>query len=166
MKYLGALLAVVATAVVAQQPNPDQSFYNQAAEAGIAEVEVGTLAQSKGASAAVKDFGSKMVTDHGKANAKLKAIAAGKQIALPTKPDAEHQALKRKLEGLTGAAFDTAYIDSQVTGHKKVAALLEQEIATGKDAEAKAFAAENLPVVKGHLDMAEKLKSGHSTMKH
>ncbi len=48
-------------------------------KAGMAEVEVGTLAQQKGKStAARRDFGAMMVKDHTAANSKLEAIAAGK----------------------------------------------------------------------------------------
>jgi putative membrane protein len=160
MKYLTTLVGILATVAVAQQPNPDQSFYMQAAEGGMAEVEVGKLAQTNGSSAAVKDFATQMVNDHGKANARLKSIAARKQVMLPAQPNAEHQATKKKLEGLTGAAFDAAYLQGQVADHEKVAALLEQEIAAGKDADAKGFAAETLPTVKAHLAMAQKLAHG------
>jgi putative membrane protein len=159
-RLLITMMGLVATVVIAQQPNPDQAFYMQAAEGGMAEVEAGKLAQAKGNSAAVKDFGSQMVADHGKANAKLKSIAANKQVMLPSAPSAEHQTMKKKLEGLTGAAFDAAYVQGQVADHEKVAALLEKEIASGKDADAKAFAMETLPTVKAHLAMAQKLAHG------
>jgi putative membrane protein len=44
--------------------NPDASFYKHAAEGGIAEVDAGRLAQDKGNSQQVKDFGAMMVKDH------------------------------------------------------------------------------------------------------
>ena len=166
MRVLYAVSVLFVSAAVAQQPNPDQSFFTQAAEGGLAEVDAGKLAQAKGSSPAVKEFGVQMVTDHGKANAKLKSIAASKQVMLPSQPNAEHQAMKKKLEGLNGPAFDAAYMQGQVSDHEKVAALLEQEAAGGKDAQAKTFAAETLPTVQMHLEMARKLSHGglpHST---
>ena len=160
MKSLIALIGILATVAVAQQPNPDQGFYVQAAQGGMAEVELGKLAQTNGGSAAVKEFGTQMVTDHGKANTRLKAIAARKQVVLPSTLSPEHQAMKKKLEGLSGAAFDTEYLAGQVADHEKVAALLEQEAAAGKDPDAKAFATDTLPTVKAHLEMARKLSHG------
>jgi predicted outer membrane protein len=38
--------------------NPDASFYKKAAEGGLAEVELGKLAQDKSPTQSVKEFGS------------------------------------------------------------------------------------------------------------
>ena len=46
----------------------DKNFVVNAAIGGMTEVELGKLAASKGTSPMVKDFGSKMVDDHTKAN--------------------------------------------------------------------------------------------------
>jgi putative membrane protein len=157
----------VSAVALSQQPTPDQAFYAQAGEAGIAEVDAGKLAQSRATSAPVKEFAAMMVTDHSQANEKLKAIAMNKKVMLPTAPNAEHQAMKKKLEGTAGAAFDKAYIEGQVADHTKVVALLQAEIDSGKDADAKAWASEALPTVKAHLAQAKKLASGSmESMQH
>ena len=57
MKRVLALL-ILAAPIVAMADSPDASFYKKAAEGGIAEVEAGNLAQSKGNSQKVKDFGA------------------------------------------------------------------------------------------------------------
>src|SRR5690348_16339814 len=59
----------------------DHTFIMKAAEGGLAEVQLGKLAADKGSSEQVKQFGQKMVDDHGKANDELKTIAQGKNIA-------------------------------------------------------------------------------------
>ena len=51
---------------------------------GLAEVQLGELAQRQGASNQVKQFGAQMVKDHGQANQELKSIAAAKGLDLPT----------------------------------------------------------------------------------
>jgi putative membrane protein len=71
---------------LAADDNPDAAFYKNAAEGGMAEVELGKLAQEKSPTQSVKDFGAMMVSDHGAANDKLKAIADRKNIKLPTTP--------------------------------------------------------------------------------
>src|SRR5277367_5852190 len=78
--------------------NPDAAFYKKAAEGGIAEVQMGRLAQDKSSTPSVKDFGAMMMKDHSAANDKLKAIADGKGIKLPTSPSAMQIASKAKLE--------------------------------------------------------------------
>jgi putative membrane protein len=94
----------------------DQMFASDAAIAGMAEVELGTMAAQQGSSAKVKSFGMTMVTDHAKAGNELKSIAAAKGITLPTMLDPMHQATRDKLAKLSGTAFDRAYMDAMVAG--------------------------------------------------
>ena len=44
----------------------DKKFMHEAAAGGMMEVQLGQLAQQKAESQDVKDFGSRMATDHGK----------------------------------------------------------------------------------------------------
>jgi putative membrane protein len=131
--------------------DPDASFYKKAAEGGIAEVEAGQLAQDKGSSQSVKDFGAMMVKDHTAANDKLKALAVSKGITLPTSSSVGQMASKAKLEVLSGDTFDKSYISGQITAHRQTIALFKQEINNGQDADAKAFASETLPTLRSHL---------------
>jgi len=62
----------------------DATFMKLAAQGGMAEVGEATLAQTMGQSPAVKAFAAKMLADHGKANAKLAAIAKMKSVTLPS----------------------------------------------------------------------------------
>jgi putative membrane protein len=131
--------------------NPDASFYKHAAEGGIAEVEAGRMAQEKGNSQQVKDFGAMMVKDHTAANDKLQSIAASKNITLPTSSSVGQMAAKAKLDVLSGATFDKSYVKGQVTAHRDTVALFRKEISSGQDADAKAFATATLPTVRAHL---------------
>lgn len=160
MKKLAALLLLsLAGASLANAASPDRQFYIKAAVGGLAEVESGKLAEQKASSEAVKSFASRMVQDHTAANEKLMGIAASKNIKLPTEPDAKHKVALKNLQTKSGAAFDAAYIKAQVADHKATIALMEREIASGRDPEAKAFASETLPVVKEHLTMLQNMKS-------
>ena len=131
--------------------NPDMSFYKKAAEGGIAEVELGTMAQDKSPTQNVKDFGAMMVKDHSAANDKLKAIADSKNIKLPSSPSVAQLATKTKLEVLKGTAFDKSYIKDMVKDHQEDIKEFENEASTGQDAEAKAYASATLPTLKAHL---------------
>jgi putative membrane protein len=162
MKRTSLLLALIlpVTAALAAGDPADQAFVTQAAQGGIAEVELGKLASQKGSTAQVKSFGQKMVTDHEMANTKLKTIATRKGFTVPAETDAMHQAAAKKMAGLSGAMFDREYLASQVADHEKTIALLERQAQSGKDAELKTFASETLPVVQQHYDMVKKLHAG------
>jgi putative membrane protein len=155
-KFLPALF-LLPTLVLGADKSPDQSFYDNAAEGGIAEVELGKLAQEKGTSAAVKEFGAMMVKDHSAANMKLKAVAAKKGVELPTKPGMMQMATKTKLEVLSGGTFDKSYIRGMVDDHQKDIALFEKEAKEGKDADAKAFATATLPTLRTHLKHVQEI---------
>jgi putative membrane protein len=131
----------------------------KAAQGGMTEVQLGQLAADKGTSQDVKDFGAKMVTDHGKANDELKSIANSKGITLPEKLDSKHQAMVDKLNGLSGAAFDKAYVAAMVTAHTKDNSLFIKEASSGQDPEIKAFAAKTDEMVKMHLSMIHGIQS-------
>jgi len=134
--------------------NPDSSFYKNAAEAGIAEVDEGQMAQDKGTNQEVKDFGAKMVKDHGAANDKLKALAAQKNISLPTSTSVGMMANEAKLKVESGDTFDRAYIKTQVKAHEMAVRLFAKEANSGQDPDAKAFASDTLPTLRSHLKMA------------
>jgi putative membrane protein len=120
-------------------------------------VDAGTLAQDKGSSQGVKDFGAMMVKDHTAANDKLKSIAAAKSISLPTSASIGQMATKAKLEVLSGETFDKSYIKGQIKAHQDTIVLLKKEIASGSDPEAKAFATATLPTVQMHLKKVKSL---------
>jgi len=154
------LLSVVLSAplaVWAADATPDSSFYKNAAEAGMAEVDAGTLAGEKATDAKIKDFAAMMVKDHTAANDKLKALAATKGVELPSGASMGQKAEYAKLKMESGTTFDKSYIKGQVSDHEKVIAMLKKEIASGQDADAKSFAQTILPTVQSHLKSAKAL---------
>lgn len=145
-----ALMLTLPLAALAAS-NPDASFYKNAAEGGIAEVDAGHLAQDKGNSQQVKDFGAMMVKDHSAANEKLQALASSKNVTLPTSASVGQMATKAKLDVLSGETFDKSYVKGQISAHRDTIALFRKEISSGQDADAKAFATATLPTVRAHL---------------
>ena len=156
-----AAVSFVSSPVHAADSNSagDKTFVMKAAQGGMTEVQLGQLAADQGTSQDVKDFGAKMVTDHGKANDELKSIASSKGITLPDKLDAKHQAMVDKMNGLPGTAFDKAYVDAMVAAHKKDDTLFTKEASSGQDADIKAFAAKTDEMVKMHLSMIQAIQS-------
>jgi putative membrane protein len=133
----------------------DRTFTEKAAVGGMAEVEMGKLAQQKASNDQVKQFGQRMVTDHSKANDELKTIASAKGIELPGKVDKKNQATMDRLGKMTGAQFDKAYMGHMVDDHKKDISEFKKEASSGHDSELKGFASSTLPTLEDHLKMAQ-----------
>ena len=133
----------------------DHRFINEAAQGGLAEVELGQLAVQKASSDDVKKFGQRMVDDHSKANDQLKELAASKGINLPQAPNAKQEATKDRLSKLSGEQFDKAYMRDMVQDHKKDVAAFQAESTLGRDTDVKNFAAQTLPTLQSHLKEAE-----------
>jgi len=147
---------------VAAVDKDDAKFAVAAANGGMAEVELGQLAQQKATNAKVKDFGAMMVTDHTKANDEMKALAKSKGITLPVAIDTDEQKVKDDLSAKTGADFDKAYVSNMIDDHKKDIKEFEDASKNCKDADLKAFATKTLPTLKMHLDAIQKI---HDDMK-
>jgi putative membrane protein len=142
-----------------QPNNTDRVFVHAAAIGGMAEVELGRLAEQKGQNDAVKEFARRMVNDHGKANERLVGLAKEDDIAVPDELDQEHKARRDRLNAASGSEFDLAYVAGQVADHQKTAQLLEHEIGSGQDIELIGFASDTLPVVLQHLRTAQELQA-------
>jgi putative membrane protein len=151
MKRHLLVLACAMPLIAYAADTPDKSFYDKAAEGGIAEINDATLAAQSATDPKVKDFAAMMIKDHSAANNKLSALAASKNLTLPTSASVMEMASHAKLKVLSGDAFDKSYIKGQVKAHRDTIKLLRTEIASGEDADAKAFAKSILPTVQGHL---------------
>ena len=140
----------------------DAKFAVEAADGGMAEVELGALAQQKATNTQVKDFGAMMTTDHSKANSELKALAQKLNITLPTALSEEQQKIKADLSKKSGAEFDKAYVSDMVDDHKKDIEKFEDAAKNVKNDELKAFAVKTLPTLKMHLAAIQKI---HDSLK-
>jgi len=150
-------LASVPYAQESAPANPDNDFVQKASVGGSTEVALSKLALEKGSSDAVKRFAEQMVTDHTMANQELLTLAGRKNIPVPKKVDAKHQAAVDKLGPLQGEEFDRAYGKQMVQDHEETVDLFEKESAQGQDDDLKALATKLLPKLRDHLKMARDL---------
>ena len=136
----------------------DMEFMKNAAMGGMAEVELGKLAQQRAHSSDVKSFGDRMVRDHSRANDQLTNIAKDRGAQLPQQLDAEHLSMRDRLAKLQGEAFDRAYIKAMVADHDKDMKEFRRAAQTGQDRELKRFARETLTVVEQHDQLAHNIE--------
>jgi len=137
----------------------DKDFMMKAAQGGMAEVMMGQMASSKGTSADVKNFGNRMVSDHGKANDELKQLAQNKGVTLPADVDKESKDTADKLTKASGNDFDKKYMTAMVDDHEKDVKEFEKESKAAKDPDLKTWVTNTLPTLQDHLKMAKETKS-------
>jgi putative membrane protein len=141
----------------------DRQFVAQAAAGGMAEVQMGQLAQEKGQSDAVKQLGQTLANDHQQANQQLQSIAQAKQIDVPPSLDQRHQQKISQLQSKSGAAFDRAFIQEVIKDHTKDIAEFRTESNKTQDAALKDFTTSTLPTLENHLEMAKQAQQQGST---
>jgi putative membrane protein len=165
--FISAALAVGAGAWAKDNvAHADAAFMKNAAESGIAEVEASRLALTKAANTQVKGFAQQMVDDHTKTAGELKALAASKNVSLPTGPSMMQKAGLKALRGLEGAKFDARYAEQfGVKAHEDTVRLFQNAVSKSKDGDVKAFAQKTLPTLQHHLEMAKDLSKSTAAEK-
>jgi len=138
----------------------DAEFAVNAANGGMAEVELGKIAQANASNSKVKDFGAMMVMDHSKANDEMKALAKSKNITLPDSVSNDEKKSMDDLSKKTGKDFDKAYVSNMIDDHKKDIKEFEDATKNLKDADLKAFAEKTLPTLKKHLAAIQSIHDG------
>jgi putative membrane protein len=135
----------------------DATFINLAGTSGLAEVQLGELAQTKASNPAIRRFATQMATDHTRANQRLAALAQAKQMTAPSSMDTLHTQVYQQLQNTRGRNFDKLYMDGQVQDHRTVVQAFQNEAQNGTDPDVRAFAQQNLPMMQQHLEMAQRL---------
>jgi putative membrane protein len=100
-----------------------------------------------------------MMTDHSKANEKLKSVAVQKNITLPDQMMDKHQQHVTELSRLSGNEFDTHYMRMMEQDHQEDVNKFQQAANTLNDAEMKSFASATLPTLQQHLEKARQINS-------
>jgi putative membrane protein len=156
---VAASIAMGATAGQAQtksKPNKaDESFLKEAIQGDLAEVNMGKLAQEKGQSQEVKQFGQMLEQDHSQHLQKAKDAAQQMGLTVPTEPNAKQKKMHDEASKLSGAQFDKHFAQEMVSDHKEDIKKYEKE-AKSKGPLAD-FAEKTIPTLQKHLQTAESL---------
>ena len=160
---LGSLsaTAMAQTATIADAPTAAPDFITAASQSDMFEIAEGKMAQKLGSTAAVRQFGSKMVRDHTKTTATLHKAITKAGMALPPPPPLrpDQDQMVSQLQSMSGADFDKAYLTQQVQSHQEALALQSSYARTGDVPSIKMAARSAIPIVSMHLKMAQKMSS-------
>jgi len=130
----------------------DANFLVSAAEINLEEIQLGRLAQSRGTTSHIKELGKMVETEHTKALADLQALAAKKQITIPTTITNNGMDANKKLMETKASNFDKEFADMMVSGHKDAISTFEKASTDAQDTEIRNWAASMLPALRLHLD--------------
>ena len=148
-----ALGSSPAAAQQAKSLASDSVFIQSASSAGLLQVKLGQLAEKKGTSPAVVEFGKGMVAHYSKANEELKAAAKVAGFPAPALLRLDQQIFDR-FQGKGRSSFDKAYMAEMVRQHSDEVRLFQQESAGGRVQSLKQLAARMLPDTEQRLSLA------------
>ena len=161
---LSALAATAGASAADKAPN-DAQIAAIVVTANHVDIDAGKLAASKASSAQVKEFAQRMVTDHTGVNKSASDLVT--RLHVTPEPNATSASLKKggddnvaALQKLSGAAFDRAYVDHEITYHQAVLDAVDQTlIPSAQNAELKALLVKVRPAFVAHLEHAKQLQA-------
>lgn len=148
-------------------PTDEKAFLDELHQANQQEVKLGRLAQRQGSSQGVKDYGARLVKDHGQADQRLMAYARKQNLTL-AEPQADtdfartmeraEEASMAKLQSLQGPAFDRAFLAAMVGDHDAdIAKVMAGQQQFSGNAGLQALLGDTLPTLREHRQQAYRL---------
>ena len=155
------------SAATTPAPAPQLTDANIAAlldEANAADSADGALAAGKATSASVKAFGRRMAHDHHELRKQGQDVAKKENItpqapANDTLPAAASKLADSLKAEAKGAAWDQAYINSEVGLHQAVIGLLQAAQGAAQDTVLKALIVKATPLVQAHLTEVQDIQN-------
>jgi putative membrane protein len=140
----------------------DKDFVHSALEDGMAEVQLGQLAAQKGSSDDVKQYGQKMVDANTQLGNQMKQLAQQMGVKPPKDLSKKDKQEVAKLNALSGADFDNAYISMMVKDHKRTVEDFKSEAQNSQNPTLQKVAQQDGPIIDQHLQIAEQLAKAHN----
>lgn len=127
------------------------------------DIQTGQLAEKKGSTKEVRDFGAMLVRDHTNVRQQGRDLATKLGVKVPALPKdfsmaKDHYAAMKKLEGLSGKDFDKAFLQNEVDYHKAVVSAVTTTLLPAlQNAEVKDLVTKVAPAFTAHQQAAQNL---------
>lgn len=151
------LIVAVALVPASALAAPAPVFLRAAIQGNYSEVSLGRMIQRQASTQEVRSFGSMLVGDHSKGLQQAQAIADRMRLRIPATLTPEARREQRRLQRLSGRAFDSEVRRYMIEDHQNDIALFRAQVRSGDRATA-AYAAATIPVMQHHLSMARSLR--------
>jgi putative membrane protein len=133
----------------------DQGFAKAAAQAIHEQVQLGLLAEDRGATQAVRERGRQLARDHHRLGFELDRLAEGEGLPLPAATPPSDQPNYQRLEALSGEDFDRAFLDQERAGLAEEAELFRTEAVSGTHSSLRAFASKHAGDLRLRMDLVK-----------
>ena len=137
------------------------AFVDQLTVANAAEIQASQAALTKAGFEDTRNLARRLIANHTTLGQQLTALAAQLSISLPDDASVQAKAAKLQSSPAKGQSFDASYATAQIKAHEGAVKLFEDEAQNGTVPELKAFAVANLPMMKKHLQMSQRLLKTH-----
>ncbi|MDQ6654764.1 MAG: DUF4142 domain-containing protein [Verrucomicrobiota bacterium] len=167
---LSLLLAVATPRLVRAELNAslptvgqaDKNFAREAARGLMRDIGIATMAQERATKKQIKTLMYYIARRRVGADAALRRLARSSGLQLPTRLDAQQKQEIDALQKLQGAEFDKAALRAiSDPGYVRFFEFELKDSAPAKDAKVKAYAREQLPVIRKDVDAAKRWLEGY-----
>lgn len=134
-----------------------------------AEIEMAQMAQSKATDAEVRAFARELVTSHRAMKTEVANTAKQNNVTPSIAADdealtEEHQEGMKDLNGRArGAEFDEAYLEHEISMHRRVLDVIEDALDDNRNAEMQPLLVKTRDGIRAHLTKAEELEKKFGT---
>lgn len=147
----------------------DKDFFKDAAQVGLAGVEISQSVRDPVMDNDVKNLAQRIIDEQGKVNTQLTSLAQSKALTLPTDMTDAQKDMKQRLTQLNGYELERRYVQDMINENEKAVQTFQKEWDHGQDADVKKFAQDTLPTWRDHLSRAktveQKLKKMQTSQK-
>jgi putative membrane protein len=138
------------------------AFAATAAQHGMVEVALATLALRKSSDHQLRQLAQKMAQDYAQSNGELDSMVKCEGLIQPVELDAKHNALIRRFNAKSGRVFEKAYLTHIAEKHSAAMAVFASASLSG-DRDVAAFAREGLSMLQEHRLLADDLRAAIAT---
>jgi putative membrane protein len=149
---------VTAEAPRASRGAQQVEFLLAALRTSLAEVRMGELAARHSYDQQVRDYGTKLKSDHTAHAAEIERMLEPLGVTIPTEPSAEALSQLAALERLSGEELDAAFIQMTIWTHTEAIEKYGAQTHANPDRSLHDFATRSLPMLREHLAAAEALR--------
>jgi putative membrane protein len=166
------VLAAPGVAMAATSPAPggagsaspvsarDKAFLSAAARGAQFEVASGRLAVDRAGDPRIREFGNRMITDHGQELQRLQALGRSLGVAPPAALGKDQQAVMAIWSSIRGGSFDCSYAPTMQADHEADLGMYAAVSRYADNPQVRQFAKAQVPVLHQHLNQATRNLTG------
>jgi putative membrane protein len=157
-------LSLTGGMVSAAPSDQDTTWMVAAHQSNLTEIAAGNAAAAQATTDAVRQLGQMFVTMHTQLDADLTAAADQLGVTLPDSPTPAQQQTLATVQAQQGVAFDSAWLASQISGHRATLDATHTEQQAGSDEAVLALANAAEPVIAQHLEQVTAASGGSTEL--